>query len=100
MIYDKHGQEQLPISIENGLGSKGRLKILRAMTRNPHDSFTRYQLQQSTRLNATGVKADLNTLIRVGWVKEYPFEPRKYQIELENPIVSQIVEFFKHIGYI
>jgi len=99
MTYDEQGQELLT-SIENGLGSKGRLKILRVMTRNPHNSFTRYQLQQSTRLNAIGVKADLNTLIRVGWVREYPLEPRKYQIELENPIVSQIVEFFRHIGYI
>jgi hypothetical protein len=41
----------------------------------PNESGTKYSLEKSTRLKPVDVRADLKTLVEIGWVKEYPYQP-------------------------
>jgi hypothetical protein len=38
--------------------------------------------------------------VAIGWVKELPYEPKKYAINLENPKVRHLADFLKKVGYI
>jgi len=86
--------------IEQGMGSVGRLKILRVMLQKPKEAFTKYGLEKATGLKPVDVRTDLKTLIKLGWVKEHPYQPRTYKIDLENEIVQHLLEFFRQIKYL
>ena len=86
--------------MEQGLGSVGKLKILRVMLQKPNESFTKYGLEKATRLKPVDVRTNLKTLIKLRWVKEFPYQPRTYKINLENEIVKHLSEFFRQIKYL
>ena len=85
--------------IELALGSVGKLKILRFLTENPDNGFTRYMLRR-TGLKPKDITNDLKTLVALGWVKEYKYGRKTYQINLENAIVKQFLEFLKKTKYL
>jgi len=86
--------------VEQGLGSIGKLKILRVMLQKPDEAFTKYGLERATGLKPVDVRTNLKSLIKLGWVKEYPYQPRTYKINLENEIVQHLSEFFRQIKYL
>ena len=57
-------------TIEAGLGSSGRLKLLRYLSRNP-EGMTKYAIEQSG-LRYGDVTANLRVLVEIGWVEELP----------------------------
>ena len=85
-------------TIEAGLGSSGRLKLLRYLSRNP-EGITKYAIEQSG-LRYGDVTANLRVLVEIGWVEELPTQPRKYRINLDNGIVNALIEFFQKSGYL
>ena len=86
--------------VEKGLGSIGKLKLLRVMLEKPDEVFTKYGLDKLTGLKPVDVRTDLKTLIKFNWVKEYPYNPRTYKINLEKEVVKHLSEFFRKIKYL
>jgi len=83
--------------MEQGLGSVGKLRMLRVMLQKPNEAFTKYGLEKATKLKPVDVRTNLKTLVKLGWVKEYPYQPRTYKINLENEVVKHISQFFHEI---
>lgn len=81
--------------VEVGLGSVGRLRILRKMIEKPDEYFSKYALQRATGLKPVDVRRDLEILLSLGWVREYGYEPKRYKINLENEAVKAIAEFMR-----
>lgn len=86
-------------NVEQGLGSVGKLKILRVMLEKSNDAFTKYGLEKATGLKPVNVRAALRTLIELEWVREYPYQPRTYRIDLENEVMKHLSKFFQNIRY-
>jgi Fic family protein len=86
--------------VEQGLGSIGKLKILRVMLQNPNKAFTKYGLEKATKLKPVDVRTHLKTLTHLGWVTEYPYQPKTYKVTLENEIMNHLSEFFRRVKYL
>ena len=86
--------------IEDGLGNTGRLKILRALASGETVSQTKYSLEKVTGLSPVYVRKHLKVLVDTGWVKEYDYNPQVYALNLDDPKVRFLVEFFKKVGYV
>jgi len=84
--------------IETGLGSIGKVKILRALA-GESKMCTIYVLHNKTHLKREDVKKNLDDLIRIGWVKQAKYANVVYGINRENKYVGQLLEFFNEIGY-
>jgi len=85
--------------IELALGSVGKRKILRLLTEDPYKALTRYALRR-TGLKPKDITNDLKTLVAKDWVKEHRYGRKTYQINLENAIVQQFLEFLKKTKYL
>lgn len=83
--------------VEAGLGSPGRIRILRVMLRRPGECFTKYALERLTGLKPVDVRRDLRVLVGLGWVRENPYNPRTYEINMDNKIVRAISDFFRSL---
>lgn len=83
--------------LEEGLGSVGKLRIIREMILSPEEHFTRYMLEKSTGLKPVDVRRCLKTLVELGWVLEYQCNPRTYRINMENKAVKLLAELFKRL---
>jgi hypothetical protein len=95
--------EKKPVTwdtIEKGLGSVGKLKLLRVMLEKPEKAFTKYGLEKATGLKPINVRTNLRILVEIKWVKEYVYKPRTYKINLENRIVEHLSEFLRKIKYL
>jgi Fic family protein len=86
--------------VEAGLGSVGKIRILRVMFEKPDKVFTKYSLQRNTGLKPVHVRSDLKTLAEIGWVKEHQYDPKTYELNMENPVVKHLHEFFKQIKHV
>jgi hypothetical protein len=87
--------------IERAITSPGKLKILRLLMRTPDHAFTRYEIRKKILLSPEDIKKDLATLVDVGWVREHEVQHlQKYTINLGNPLVKQLLDFFKNIKYV
>ena len=85
--------------VEKGLGSPGKLKILKLLFGNPNHLFTRYEIGKKVPLRPVDIRNDLNILVDLGWVKELAIQPRKYSINLEDEVVKELRKFFRSIRY-
>jgi len=85
-------------TIEVGLGSSGRLKLLRALSKSS-EGMTKYAIEQSG-LRYGDITANLRALVKIGWVEELPTQPRKYRINWDNGIVNALIDFFQKTGYL
>ncbi len=86
--------------VEEGLGSVGRLKILRVLALGSTVSETKYGLEKATGLKPVDVRKHLKVLVSAGWVKEYDYSPPVYALNSENPKAKSLVEFFKSVDYL
>jgi len=82
-------------TIEKAIGNTCRLKIIRALMKNPNKPLTKHLLQKYTHLNAREVKKHLTVLTQMGWVKEIPYKPLKYRLNTDREDVKRITEYFR-----
>ncbi|HET9807976.1 MAG TPA: hypothetical protein VFP49_13820 [Nitrososphaeraceae archaeon] len=85
--------------VEQGLGSIGKIKILRALSEEKK-LITIYALHKKTHLKREDIKRNLAELIKIEWVKEQKIGNSVYSINRENKYVQKLVLFFYEIGYI
>ncbi|MBS7615028.1 hypothetical protein KEJ18_04780 [Candidatus Bathyarchaeota archaeon] len=93
----KDPQRTIWEELEKGFGSGTKFRILLQMALNPNETFTKYALVKATGIRTPSVESQLKVLVKIGWIKEYSFTPKTYQINLENEVVKQIVELFQKI---
>lgn len=86
--------------LEAGLGSVGKLRIMRVLASRKEEAYTKYALERITGLKPADVRNDLKALTLIKWIKEYPYVPRKYKINVDHPTVTFLIEFFRKTGYI
>lgn len=85
--------------VEQGLGSIGKIKILRALSEEKK-LMTIYALHKKTHLKREDIKRNLAELVKIEWVKEQKIGNSVYSINRENKYVEKLVLFFYDIGYI
>ena len=85
--------------VEQGLGSIGKIKILRALSEEKK-LMTIYALHKKTHLKREDIKRNLAELVKIEWVKEQKIGNSVYSINRENKYVQKLVLFFYDIGYI
>ena len=84
--------------VEKGLGSIGKLKILRLMLERPNHTFTRYEIGKRVSNDPTSIRNDLQSLVQIKWVTEFKVQHlSKYSINLDNEIVKRLAHFFREI---
>jgi len=93
-------EREIRKKVEKGLGSKGRLRILRELAKRSTGYLTKYALERKTGLRPVDVRADLRSLVEIGWVKEYPYRISKYQLNMDDQFVKETVEYFRRVGYL
>jgi len=86
--------------IEEGLGSVGKLRILRILAKDVDKYYTKYALEKKTGLKRVNLRNDLEALKSIGWVIEYEHEPRKYKLNKDNHTVNSLLDFFRKARYI
>ena len=84
--------------IETGLGSIGKIKILKALAEESKMA-TIYVLHKKTHLKREDIKNNLDDLIKIGWVKQAKYANVVYGINRENKYVGRLLEFFSDVGY-
>jgi DNA-binding transcriptional ArsR family regulator len=85
--------------VEDGLGSIGKIKILRALAEEKK-LLTVYKLHKKTHLKREDIKRNLSELIRIDWVIEQKISNSLYSINRENKYMQRLLLFFYEIGYI
>jgi hypothetical protein len=86
-------------TIETGLGSIGKIKIIRVLAEE-QKMATVYLLHNKTRLKREDIKSNLDDLVRLGWVNQTRYANVMYSINMENPYVSKLVDFLREVGYV
>jgi len=90
-------EEKIWKDLEAGFGGGSGFRILLHLALNSNEAFTKYALVKATGLRTPSVDAQLKTLVKLNWVKEYPFTPKTYRINMENEVAKSIIEFFQRI---
>jgi predicted transcriptional regulator len=85
--------------IEKGLGSIGKIKIIRALAEE-NKLATVYVLHKKTHLKREDIKNNLEDLVSIGWVTRSKYANVMYGINRENKYVDRLIEFFRDAGYI
>jgi DNA-binding transcriptional ArsR family regulator len=85
--------------IETGLGSIGKIKIIRALAEE-NKLATIYVLHKKTHLKREDIKNNIADLLKIGWVTQSKYANMMYGINRDNTYVSDLIEFFKNVGYI
>jgi len=85
--------------VEEGLGSIGKIKILRALAEEKK-LLTVYRLHKKTHLKREDIKRNIAELVKIEWVIEQKISNSLYSINRENKYVQRLVLFFYEIGYI
>ncbi len=84
--------------VEAGLGSVGKLKILRLLLERPHHAFTRYEIGKTVANDPASIRSDLQTLVQIQWVSEFKVRHlSKYAINLNDEIVKHLDTFFREL---
>ena len=85
--------------IETGLGSIGKIKIIRALAEE-NKLATVYVLHKKTSLKREDIKKNLDDLVKIGWVTQTKYANVMYGINRENRYVSRLIEFLSDAGYV
>ena len=85
--------------IETGLGSIGKVKIIKALAEEGKLA-TVYVLHKKTHLKRDDIKNNLDDLVRIGWVTQNKYANVMYGINRENKYVNSLIDFFNDAGYI
>ena len=84
--------------VETGLGSVGKVKILRALA-DERKMATVYLLHKKTGLKREDIKSNLDDLVRIGWVRQAKYANMTYALNSGNEYVAKLVQFFRDVGY-
>ncbi|HIE15155.1 TPA: hypothetical protein EYP70_07780 [Candidatus Bathyarchaeota archaeon] len=74
-----------------------KFRILKHLLLNYNETFTKYALMKATGIKSHAVEEHLKVLVDLGWVKEYAYNPSTYRVNLEDPIVIGLLEFFRRV---
>ena len=85
--------------VEEGLGSIGKIKILRALAEEKK-LLTVYGLHKKTHLKREDIKRNLADLVKIEWVVQQKISNSHFSINRESTYVQKLVLFFYEIGYI
>jgi len=85
--------------LEDGFGGGSKFRILLHLALHPDKAHTKYALVKATGVRTPSVGEQLKTLVEIGWVKEYPFMPKTYQINMDNEIVECFLRFLEKIRH-
>ncbi|MEM0075767.1 MAG: hypothetical protein QXP36_06480 [Conexivisphaerales archaeon] len=83
--------------LENALCSKGRLRVLRELSRG--EPLSMYMLERKTGIRSRYLKADVQYLIKIGWILRVGDRIVKFQLNYENELVNKTLQFLASIGY-
>jgi len=86
--------------LQTGLDCGNRFRIVKHMLLNPEEAFTKYSLTKATGLKTRIVEDHLEVLVKLGWVKKYPYTPTTYQINLEDELVKHLYNLFSKVKVI
>ena len=86
--------------LEEGFGGGSRFRVLLHLALHPEEAYTKYALVKATGVRTPAVGEHLKTLVEMGWVKEYPFTPKTYQINMDHEIVKYFLEFVEKIRHL
>lgn len=87
-------------AIERGLGSRGRLRILRALAQS-EEPLSTYKLSSMTGLSRKNLAKNLRILLEEGWIKRDSLNRVDlYFLNDENSLVKHLLEFFRKSMYI
>jgi DNA-binding transcriptional ArsR family regulator len=90
--------EEVKDIMETGLGSIGKIKILKALAEESKLA-TIYVLHKKTHLKRVDIKNNLDDLLKIGWVKQAKYANIVYGINSENKYVGRLLDFFNEVGY-
>ena len=99
MSYTK--RKSIIKDVEESLGSSGRLRILRFLTKNPEGeiALTRYKLKVLTGIKTKNVNNHLKILVKNGWVEEISLNGvKKYKLNLKERKTELLTDFLQKIG--
>ena len=83
--------------LELGFGGGTKFRVLRHLMLNSKEAYTKYALVKATGLRTPSVESQLKALVELDWVREYPFLPKTYQINIENEVVRNIHGLFQKL---
>jgi hypothetical protein len=96
-----HSRNNGSEEIEQGIGSVGKLKILRLLLSDPSHAFTRYEIGKRIANDPVSIRNDLATLTRLNWITHYKIQHLdKYSINLDHEIVRALSDFFTAVRYL
>jgi hypothetical protein len=90
-------RKQVEEELTEALGSEGKIRILRRLAENPTAIFTKYALVKATGLRDQDARRILEKLCQIDWVKLITNGVVKYQINTENQMVKQLIDFLKAV---
>lgn len=79
-------------------GSRKVLRVLRLMLSNPSAPYTRYAIEYNALVYDAGPV--LERLERLGVVRVVDEEPRRYVVNVENPLVRAVERMMREVGYL
>jgi DNA-binding transcriptional ArsR family regulator len=85
--------------VEIGLGSIGKIKIMKALAEE-NKLATIYSLHKKTHLKREDIKNNISDLVKIGWVTQSKYANVMYGLNRDNKYVTDLMEFFKDVGYI
>ena len=87
--------------LEQGIGSRGRLRIIAALASRREEALSRYVLEKKTGIRSNFLDSDLKALLEIGWVEEVRESERlrKYRLNLGNETLLKVLEFLWSVGY-
>jgi DNA-binding transcriptional ArsR family regulator len=85
--------------IEIGLGSIGKIKIMKALAEE-NKLATIYVLHKKTHLKREDIKNNMLDLLKIEWVIQSKYANVMYGINRDNKYVAELIQFFNNVGYI
>jgi DNA-binding transcriptional ArsR family regulator len=85
--------------IETGLGSIGKIKIMKALAEE-NKLATIYVLHKKTHLKREDIKKNILDLVNIGWVTQSKYANVMYGLNRDNNYVKELIDFFNDVGYI
>jgi DNA-binding transcriptional ArsR family regulator len=85
--------------IEIGLGSIGKIKIMKALAEE-NKLATIYVLHKKTHLKREDIKKNILDLLKIGWVTQSKYANVMYGLNRDNDYVRELIDFFNDVGYI
>ncbi len=86
-------------SVELGLSSKGRLRIIRELEISD-SPLSLYMLERKTGIRRKAIRSDITTLVSINWIREVQGEVTKYELNRQNHDLMVIVKALHEINYI